>query len=107
MIITNSKVTSDKIYADIYQEIADALGEETAVAIYELFKGQQIIFPQKLYRKEYIYNILRSVIPEKMFVNYPRSSDIPTGVSARSSAVCQRKKMKIERLPSNIPEILN
>ena len=56
--ITNSKVTSDKIYADIYQEIADALGEETAVAIYELFKGQQIIFPQKLYRKEYIYQYI-------------------------------------------------
>ena len=58
MIITNSKVPSDKIYADIYQEIADALGDDTAVAIYELFKGQQIIFPQKLYRKEYIYQYI-------------------------------------------------
>jgi hypothetical protein len=47
VIITNSQVTSDKIYADIYQEIADALGEETAVVIYELFKGQQIIFLSK------------------------------------------------------------
>ena len=52
-------------------------------------------------------NILRSVTPEKMFVNYPKSSGIPTGVSARSSAVCQRNGMKIEKLPSNIPEILN
>lgn len=58
VIITNNKVTSDKIYADIYQEIADALGEETAIAIYDLFKGQQIIFPQRLYRKDYIYRYI-------------------------------------------------
>lgn len=46
-------------FADIYMEIAEAVGTETAIAIHKLFKGQQIIFPQKLYKKEYIYNYIR------------------------------------------------
>ena len=46
-------------FADIYQEIANAAGTETAVAIYRLFRGQQIMFPQKLYKKDYIYNYIR------------------------------------------------
>ena len=36
-------------FADIYMEIAEAVGPETAIAIHKLFKGQQIIFPQKLF----------------------------------------------------------
>jgi hypothetical protein len=45
-------------FADIYMEIANAVGKETAIAIHKLFKGQQILFPQKLYKKEYIYKSL-------------------------------------------------
>ena len=46
-------------FADIYKEIAEAMGPDAAIAIHKLFKGQQIIFPQKLYKKEYIYNYIR------------------------------------------------
>lgn len=46
-------------FADVYMEIADKIGVDAAVAIHEMFKGQQILFPQKLYRKEYIYNYIR------------------------------------------------
>lgn len=45
--------------ADIYMEIASKIGVDAAVAIHEMFKGQQIIFPQKLYNKEYIYSFIR------------------------------------------------
>lgn len=45
--------------ADVYMEIADKIGIEAAVAIHEMFKGQQIMFPQKLYSKEYIYCYIR------------------------------------------------
>ncbi len=48
-----------KDFAEIYEEIAVEAGEETAVAIHKLFKGQQILFPQKLYKKDYIYNFIR------------------------------------------------
>lgn len=40
-----------KDFADIYEVIAVAAGAETAVKIHKLFKGQQILFPQKLYKK--------------------------------------------------------
>lgn len=46
-------------FADIYEEIAVAAGPETAIVIHELFKGQQILFPQKLYKKDYIYNYIK------------------------------------------------
>ena len=38
----------------IYREIARSTSVETAVEMYELFKGQQIIFPQKLYNREFM-----------------------------------------------------
>lgn len=46
-------------FADIYMEIASVAGKETAIAIHKLFKGQQILFPQKLYKKEYIYKYIK------------------------------------------------
>jgi len=46
-------------FADIYQEIARKTSPEIAVEIHKLFKGQQIIFPKKLYKKEYIYSYIR------------------------------------------------
>ena len=45
--------------ADIYKEIANEVGVEVAIKIHGLFKGQQILFPQKLYSKEYIYDYIR------------------------------------------------
>ena len=33
----------------VYREISERLGEETAVQIYEMFKGQQICFPVRFY----------------------------------------------------------
>ena len=46
-------------FADIYMEIANVAGPDTAIMIHKLFKGQQILFPQKLYKKEYIYNYIK------------------------------------------------
>ena len=45
--------------ADVYMEIANKIGVDAAVAIHEMFKGQQILFPQKLYSKEYIYRYIK------------------------------------------------
>lgn len=46
-------------FADIYEEIAVEPGAETAVKIHKLFKGQQILFPQNLYKKEFIQNYIK------------------------------------------------
>ena len=36
----------------VYREIADRLGVETALEMYELFRGQQISFPVRFYDPE-------------------------------------------------------
>lgn len=49
-----------KDFSAIYEEIADAAGAEVAVLIHKMFKGQQILFPQKLYKKSYIYEYIKT-----------------------------------------------
>lgn len=48
-----------KDFCAVYEEIADAAGPDVAITIHNLFKGQQILFPQKLYKKSYIYEYIR------------------------------------------------
>ncbi len=42
------------LYNGIYRELSDILGDEAAVKLYLLFKGQQISFPIRLYSPEKI-----------------------------------------------------
>ncbi len=49
-----------KDFSAIYEEIADEAGTDVAILIHKLFKGQQILFPQKLYKKSYIYEYIKS-----------------------------------------------
>lgn len=41
-----------KLLNMVYREIADKLGLEAAVEIYEMFRGQQICFPVRFYNSE-------------------------------------------------------
>jgi len=43
---------------DVYREIADEIGIENAVAIYNMFHGTQISFPSRLFSKEYIHRAI-------------------------------------------------
>ncbi|MBR5322936.1 MAG: Mor transcription activator family protein [Clostridia bacterium] len=43
---------------DIYREIADEIGIEKTVAIYNLFHGTQIHFPNRLFSKDYIHKAI-------------------------------------------------
>lgn len=43
---------------EVYREIADEIGIEKTVAIYNLFHGTQICFPNRLFSKEYIHNAI-------------------------------------------------
>jgi mor transcription activator family len=44
----------------IYKEIAMETDLETAKKIHEMFAGQQIAFPKKLYSSEYINSFIRN-----------------------------------------------
>ena len=41
--------TDSALLNTVYREIADKLGMETAMEIYQLFKGQQICFPVRFF----------------------------------------------------------
>lgn len=45
---------------DVYRDIADEIGVENTLAIYKLFHGTQISFPNRLFSKEYIHNAIIS-----------------------------------------------
>ena len=42
-------------FNDIYREIADEIGVENAIAVYRLFHGTQVSFPNRLFSKEFIH----------------------------------------------------
>ena len=41
-------------FVSTYKEIAEVLGVEDTIKIFEHFKGQQITFPQRIYNKSYV-----------------------------------------------------
>ena len=43
-----------KKYAGVYNDLAELLGDEVVLAIYQMMSGQQITFPRKLYSREYV-----------------------------------------------------
>ena len=45
--------------ADIYMEIAEAIGIENTHLVYDVLKGRQVSFPQRIYRKEYVENYIK------------------------------------------------
>lgn len=49
------------LFNEVYREICDAVGLDSAIAIYQLYKGQQITFPIHLFNAKRIQN---SIIKE-------------------------------------------
>lgn len=43
---------------EIYREIADEIGIENTIRIFNLFHGTQISFPNRLFSKEYIHKAI-------------------------------------------------
>lgn len=43
----------------VYREIARITDVDTAIEMHKHFKGQQIIFPQRLYDKEFVYTFVK------------------------------------------------
>ena len=42
----------------VYKEIGEKLGMDTALGIYELFRGQQVTFPMRFFSGEYIRKMI-------------------------------------------------
>lgn len=46
-------------FTGIYKEIARAISVDVAVEMYNLFRGQQIIFPQRLYDQDFVITYVK------------------------------------------------
>lgn len=42
------------IYAGVYTDVAEIVGEEKIADFFSRFQGQQVVFPMKLYSKDYV-----------------------------------------------------
>lgn len=40
--------------ADIYNQLIEAIGFDNTKKVFEIFKGQQIAFPKRFYKQEYV-----------------------------------------------------
>ena len=54
---------------DVYREIADEIGIEKTIIIFNLFHGTQISFPNRLFSKEYTH---KAIIKEYNCKNVPQ-----------------------------------
>ena len=54
---------------DVYRDISDEIGVENTLAIYKLFHGTQISFPNRLFSKEYTH---KAIISEYNGSNVPQ-----------------------------------
>lgn len=45
---------------DVYRDIADEIGVENTLAIYKMFRGTQVSFPNRLFSKEHIHDAIVS-----------------------------------------------
>lgn len=43
---------------EVYREIADEIGIENTIVIYNLFRGTQVSFPNRFFTKEYTYKAI-------------------------------------------------
>ena len=47
-----------ELFHDIYKDISNELGTEVAIAIHNMFKGQQITFPTRLYNSKRVKEVI-------------------------------------------------
>ena len=54
------KCDNPDLLNDVYREICNEFGMETAQRMYEMFKGQQITFPVRLLNAEKVYEKIQA-----------------------------------------------
>lgn len=52
-----SKKNTPPKYLGLYEELAEIVGEKHVREIYNLFQGQEVSFPMRLFNPEYVVNL--------------------------------------------------
>lgn len=74
----NKFLKTKEKYASLYQEMSELIGVENMEKMYSKYKGQQIVFPQKLYSSQYIYSYIvenQGVMSVRQMSEYLQLSD--------------------------------
>lgn len=50
---------NEKGVADIYNQLLELIGEENMLIVFQTFRGQQVTFPKRLYKTEYVIDEVR------------------------------------------------
>ena len=53
------KIDEEDGIADIYSQLLSLIGEEHTKIIFETFRGQQVTFPKRFYKTEYVVKKIR------------------------------------------------
>lgn len=59
VIITSKETVTAIDLAEIYAEIAEAIGIENTLLVFDVLKGRQISFPQRIYSKKYVEKFIK------------------------------------------------
>lgn len=52
-------ILTPEAFTGIYAEIAAQVDSDTAVKIFHMLRGQMVVFPQKLYNRDYVRGFIR------------------------------------------------
>lgn len=72
MINTNDIRPED--FKGIYSEIAEVIGIEATIKLHDIFQGQQLVFPKKLYTKNFIVKTIKREKKEGEVINLRKSA---------------------------------
>ena len=61
VVITMDNTKESDLFNEVYREISSEMGLDVAIAIYQMYKGQQITFPVHLFNSK---RIQQSIIKE-------------------------------------------
>ena len=64
----------------VYKEIANYIGEEKTISLFNAYKGTHIAFPMRLISREYVKEIIASYYPERSI----NQLAVETGYSERN-----------------------
>lgn len=45
--------------ADVYNQLIELIGEENTLLVFQTFRGQQVTFPKRFYKSEYVIKEVR------------------------------------------------
>lgn len=56
--VKNMANNDTELLNSVYQEISETMGMDSAIKIHQLFKGQQITFPQRFFNPKKIHQLI-------------------------------------------------